>query len=334
VPGPVIVSTTSGSGGAVTSTSLTSIRRALAWRVGPFAVVTTTTAPTGPDALRSVISTTLRDPVGAPGKFDNRYAYITTGANAGQSSRVFPGGFDGPSGTVMLSQPFLAELPVGSSVELLGPLPAVSDGDLFGLNDAIRLALFQLTIMIDMDLTAVAQQIRYPTTSFPWTLRREDIVGVYRPLASGYTAAQSYPQMLNPGSWDFEYDGEAPYLVIPQGFTAGETFFVRVKRPAATWVRTAGTWGGSTTGPVNETDEVAYDAEMIAAVALPICLERLIEHHRGMGEPAMIAHYEQRLAETQLGAAMTRWFRGYRGNGKQRVGAGRDGYSWGTKGWW
>ena len=79
---------------------------------------------------------------------------------------------------------------------------------------------------------------------------------------------------------------------------------------------------------------MAIDAERVAATALPYCLERLVEYFRGKGDAAGVQAYEPRLDEARTTGAIQRWYRGLRGNGRQRVDAVGGRSWWGSKGLW
>lgn len=308
-------------------TALARIRRRLAAMLGRHGVFTTTAASAIGDARRQILCSSLSSSVPGRGQFDGTYLYVVDGAQGeqngapGQQRQIVDGAYHGPIGSLLVDNPYTAALASGVTFEL-SELPAVPYlGIAVGLNTAIKEAAETLPVHVDLDLTFVTDQVRYSLTGLPFPIRDGTIVDVYPPIASGHTAAETQPRPISRGAWSFDLDGEGPYLSLRHGFTAGETFFVRVRRTAASWIKSAGTWGASTVGPVLSADEVLYDERTVATIAYPIALARLVAYHAAVGNAEQASLYDQRLAEAQRAGPLVNWFSRTRGDGVQRAGA-------------
>lgn len=266
-----------------------------------------------------------------------QHVYVATGPEAGHQTRVQSTGTHGPLGLLEIARPTTTAVGSGIEIELSGSLPAVSYGLWPSLNDVVNEALDALPIHKDHSFTWVAQQERYDLSGLAWrTFRREDVLDVYPPIPSGMTAAQTQARPISRGCWDVEYDGELPYLQFRDWCANdGETFFVKIRRPASTWILSGGSWGSSTTGLTSDSQSATYDVDTVVNVALPIACARLAGYWTeqtdlmlGAGNEAGALACERRAKRwadkkdtLAFGAALTRLHRGFRGTGAQRAGA-------------
>lgn len=330
--GPIIISASSTAAGV----ALPLYRRTLAKRLGPAAVYAVTTAATDAEARRHLTIGSLTDDEADPAAYAGHHAYVATGVEAGHQTRVLSTGTRGPLGLIQLARPTATVVAAGSEIELSAAMPSAAYGTWPTLNECVNEALDALPLVIDHDLTWVAAQVRYDLSDLAWrTFRRDDVVDVYRPIASGLTAAETLARPITRSAWSVQYDGEAPYLQFRGwGAAGGDTFFVRLRRPASSWINNGG-WGSSTTGLTSDTMAAVYDVDTVVNVALPIACGRLERYWQERAERLLdagdepgaavaakrAARWAERRAEDGRGSAYARWYRGYRGDGRQRIGA-------------
>lgn len=315
--GPIIVP----SGSAPSSVVRSLYRRSLMKRLGPGVVYTTTSVSTEYEALSHVIVARLINNEGSLERYAGRHLYVATGVQAGHQTCVLSAGSHGPSGLLEVTSPFTTALAAGVEIELSATLPAESYEEWPSLNEIVNETLDALPVHVDSDFTFVARQVRYDLSGLPWRFRREDVLDVYPPIPSGFTAAQILARPISRGLWSVEYDGASPYLQLRTGFADAETFFVRLSRPASSYINSGSAWGDSSTGLTSDTQEALYDVDTVVDAALPIACERLETYWREQGDDAKADRWMKRGDELATGALLARFHRSFQGNGIQRVGA-------------
>lgn len=178
-----------------------------------------------------------------------------------------------PVGYATLARSFATALAPGLAFELHSPLPPVSDDDgLTSMLSFINRACDTMVRPRRVMLNATTNQTRYDLASYGVT-RREQVGAVYAPL----TDSNLEPYPIQEGDWAAREDGEKLLLLLfGAPFGSGQTFSVDLSLPLSAWVRLQGSsWGTSTVGLVNETDEVAGDASEIALAAAYLAYDEL-----------------------------------------------------------
>jgi hypothetical protein len=117
---------------------------------------------------------------------------------------------------------------------------------------------------------------RYTLAAYPWITDELQLVETQgEETVSGLDA---YP--LSGGS-ELRIDADTPYLITGSGIAVGTTFTIDVMRPRSSWIKRGGTWGESTVGLQDDTDECKGSVAQIVTVA-----EYLICRHMENSDPA------------------------------------------------
>lgn len=320
MPVPLIVPTTESGGGAsgTLRASLKAYRRALASALGPFGVYPITGAATGGDAARAILSSGLADDQEARDYFAGSYAYVATGAQAGNQRTVLAESYEGPLGSLLVSSPFAAVLAIGSEVELSSPLPAKRHLNRIGLNDLVNEALRALPVIHRVALVATSESTTgqaaatYRLDSLPFPVR--GVTEVYGPVST----ANGLPRPTGQ-RWSFRQDAHAPTLELTSPFAVGKTFWVDLVRPADTWIKSGAAWGDSTVGLSGDSDLALYDVDTVVNQAKPLAYERLANlfppDSKERAEYLLLARDAHRVAN------WSRFYSSFRRQGGMRVGA-------------
>lgn len=307
--------------------ALEQYRRATTKRIGRGVVYQTTAAATGAERRRHVVVSRLADDEIPLEGLAGLHLYVFDGDEAGHQTRVMSTGTHGPLGLLEMAKRTSTAIASGTTIELSGSLPAVSYLDWPAMNDCVNKALDSLPVHVDVPFEYVTQQVRYDLSDTIWpTFRREDVLDVYPPISSGMTAAQTVARPISRGNWSVEYDGESPWLQLHGwGANDGETFYVRMRRPASTWINNGG-WAASTSGLTADGQEALYDVDRVVAVAAPIACDRLESYWLDRGDEAQAMRWAHKRQEIAGAAVLARIKGAFRSDGRQKVGArGRGG---------
>lgn len=234
-------------------TPLLTYRRDIQSELGPFVVNTTTTAASD---LLSFTCASLVSSNASSSHFQGGWAYLnaTTGANLAACRKIASvAGFDPDAGACTVSRAFATTVTADMGFEISLKVPAITDD--FGVKGVREYLNETMLAQPPIDLLPVsgvtAQSAYDVTTTYPWLVRSDQILGIYFqntndeiPLPTAYT-------------WEWVYDVDTPKLFIPaEPFTTGQTFHLKVRRPAQTWIQqTGGTWMADTDGLQYDTDE-------------------------------------------------------------------------------
>lgn len=169
------------------------------------------------------------------------------------------------TGTITTSDTFSASIASGVTFtiyRLLAPIggDSILPSYLLGINMALRRLWFPDRISI----SGVTSQKHYTvdTTTYPWFTDPERIMWIEYPV----TAADDVPRRLRDTEWDWLADAETRKLYFPGApFKTGETFTVRVYRPANSRLKKNGTW----TDQTSQTSELALYTSGTADEAIP-----------------------------------------------------------------
>lgn len=278
-------------------------RRDVQSELGPFVVTTTTTAAS--DLLAFTCSTLVNANATGGSLFTNSWAYLneTTGPNlAAQRQVVNAGGYDSDTGEVRVARAFATSVGAGVGVELSSTLPAVTDElGTIGVREIVNDVLLSMPPIDLLPITGVTAQSAYDlTATYPWLTDKSQILGVYF-----QHTGDDYPKPTG-HAWSWLYDADAPRLLLPgEPFVTGETFYLKVYRPAQTWVRTGGTWAADTDGLQNDTDEALPLRSVVRAQALTTCY-RMLGSRQGPDEYRDF--YREREAFWSAKAYALRWW--------------------------
>jgi hypothetical protein len=157
-------------------------------------------------------------------------------------------------GKVTCSRNFGAVLPVATTVEIHQKAPVLDELGTVGLHTWINKALQLQDVADTLTIAGVSNQYRYSLAAYPWITQEQQLIAVRGPeYVSGMDS-----DML-PGAGRIRIDADVPYLIIETPVTTGQSFYIDIYRPRSSWIKVGGTWGESTVGLVNETDEATAD---------------------------------------------------------------------------
>ncbi len=254
----------------------------------------------GTDAKRRLVSTDLLDqnlagtgsdtmPTGTSSQFfDGSWIFVPSSR---EQRRVVMAGYipnvaastvvTGTVGTALtgylvLNRPVTNVLPPNTSFEA-HRWPVRDDDRKKGLHTAINEALAQLFVQDRLSLTGLGLTAnRYTLAAYPWITDPGQLVQTnWKEWLSGLD-----PEPLA-GGGELRIDGDTPYLITGSGLATTDTFTIDVMRPRNTWIKRGNTWGESTVGLEDDTDECTGTEGIIVTVA-----EYLICLHMQNSDPA------------------------------------------------
>ena len=253
--------------------SLLVYRRDIQVELGPFAVHTTTTAAAD---LVSFTCSTLVSSNANSAQWKGGWAYLnaSTGANLlGSRMIANEAGLDPDAGSMTVARAFATAVTTSVGVELSSRLPAITDEmGTIGVREVVNDTILTIPPIDLLPVTGVTNQSAYDvTTTYPWLLNKTSILGIYF-----QGVGDDYPKPTG-HRWDWLYDADAPRLLLPsEPYITGETFYLKARRPAQTWVKQTGvTWSADTDGLQYDTDEALPLRQVVRAQALSTCYRLL-----------------------------------------------------------
>jgi hypothetical protein len=287
--------------------SLLAYRRSIAVELGPFVVNSTTTAAS--DSVSFTCSSLVNANANAA-QFQNCWAYLnaTTGANLSACRQIATdSGYDPDAGTFTVARAFSTAVTSGMGFEISSKLPAVTD-DLgtIGVREIVNDVVSSMPPIDLLPVSGVSQSSAYDlTTLYPWLTEKSQILGIYF-----QDVTDDYP-LPTFHHWDWLYDANSPRLLLPsEPFQTGETFYVKARRPANTWVKTGGTWAADTNGLQDDSDEALPLLVVVRAQALSTAY-RMLGSRDGPDEYR--EHYREREAFWTQKAYALRWWTDQKG---------------------
>lgn len=164
-------------------------------------------------------------------------------------------------GYVTLERALGAVVPAATIGELHGH-PVLDDGT-DGVHSLLNRALAVMRHTKTITVTPNGTR-RIEVTSQPW-LTKQSMLGQVLGPAGTYADAMDRTTI---GEALLQIDGEKTYLILPYGPGASDgSLYVDVFMPRKNWIKVSGTWGTSTAGLVNETDECTGNEREITLVA-------------------------------------------------------------------
>lgn len=244
--------------------SLQNYRRALARRLQSLSVVTTTAE----GSTSALIASAL-----AGGLENNRYAQAwvlpVDGPNAGVLRRVGNQALNTSTGQLSVSVPWGTVMPAATEIEIHRLLPPDDHDGWTGLRSILNQALSECWTFQRLPLTGVADQGTYDLSAYGDWLEPDAIHELFGEVQAGALYATPH------GGFGPYRDANTLNLDIAPTLEAGDTAKLAVFRPLDTYIKVAGTWGDSTVGLVNDTDEALINPEALTEVALAVAYEHL-----------------------------------------------------------
>jgi len=232
--------------------------RGVADTLGGFGMFAITEAPSpaDPDARRTLISTELVDEDRDPTAFNDYTVYAADGPLAGQQAAVRRDLFNGTAGRLTTSGQFSAAPTVGQVFEYHARLPRLRHFGEPGLRDILNQAAERLWFEDQLPFTQTAST-RYPAPA--WLTSDRQILHVLEGGSSGVNPA------VSGRSASLVHDSTGAWLQLSS--VPGGPFRVVTRRPHASWIKSGGTWQSSTSGLVDDDDELLADREALVTVA-------------------------------------------------------------------
>ena len=197
-----------------------------------------------------------------------------------------------------MARPMGTAVTAGTVVELHSMLPPLDWDRGEGLHKCINRALMAMPMEYSVSITGAGTKIISLGSTIPWLYRKDQYIGCYDKAADSDSLGRPHPG-INP-EHPFEFSGNTVSLVSDYVFPSGDTFTLKLWRPVGTWIKTGGTWGDSTVGLVNETDECFADPKIVELCATYYAYKTLAKVHRGVGQGA---YYAEQLPEVAALAA-------------------------------
>ncbi|MPZ68607.1 MAG: hypothetical protein GEU71_03670 [Actinobacteria bacterium] len=239
--------------------SLQNYRRQLARRLNSLTVATTTTA--GNAAGSSLVATAL-----AGGLDQNRYrngwVFPVEGDQLGRLRRVGESALNTSTGELSVSVAYPAQIPADVEFEVHLVLPPEDHDGWVGFRSCINDALAECWTTARLALVGVENQPSYELDAYADWLEPEAI----RELWAEATSAD-VNRLTHGGTFPYR-DAENLNLEVQPHLGAGEAAQVEVFRPLDTWIKVGSTWGNSSVGLVNDSDEALINPEPLVQVAL------------------------------------------------------------------
>jgi hypothetical protein len=272
------------------SVTFQALRRLVANQIEPESWAPGLTTATG----STILVTASRFATSAPDEhaLDGGWLYFCDGALAGEEVTIAPVGL-GSSGDIDTSGAFSAATPSGANFEVHFRYPVTRPtGSPWraGYRDMLNDALHRLWIEDYLSVSGVSGQARYllDLVTYPWLADRpkDRVFDIYDPRD-----ATSNVRSVSSAIWHIDDDAEAPELVFDSGgYNTGDTFFLKVARPAWTRIKIAGVWTDLTPSSLNngveglyaDTNETHAIPEHVLAFAITDSM-----NHLGMRQPAI-----------------------------------------------
>lgn len=283
-------------------TALLVYRRDIQSEMGLFVVNTTSTASSD---LVSFTCASLVSANASESYFKGGWAYLnaSTGANlAAQRKIAADSGFDPDNGSVTVARAYSTIVTASMGFEISFKVPAITDElGVKGVREYLNDTLLAIPPIDLLPVSGVTSQTAYDvTTAYPWLTRRDQILGIY------FQNPEDEIPMPASVRWDWSYDVDTPKLVLTgEPYITGETFYIKARRPALTWVQTGGTWGADTDGLQNDTDQALPLRSVVKAQTL-MSVYRWLGAQDGPGEYR--DHYREREAFWSSKAYALRWW--------------------------
>lgn len=188
-----------------------------------------TFATTSDGTSTSLICSKLANTRLAASELSDMWALIESGACAGQVGTLKT--LTRATGAVSFHNTLTTSVLSGVTFSLYRLLPPTRTDVLPGWLTVLNQSLRRLWVPDTISFSGTTGLIHYPvdTDAYPWWTDGGRIIAVRYPV----TGADDVPRELPRQSWSWVSDGETRYLQIPSApFRTGETFTVRVYRPA------------------------------------------------------------------------------------------------------
>jgi hypothetical protein len=240
--------------------SLQNVRRILARALHSLTLVTTTLA--GRSDGTSVIAPRLATAVDANRHF-HTWVLPVNGLSGGEISRVRDeNALNLTSGELMVAPAFSEQIASGVDVEVHRLLPPDDDDGWTGLRTCVNDALRECWTPARLSITGVEGQPSYSLAAYEDWLDTDAVLELRR------QALDSTLNAFATGSFDTVRSADSLTLQVSPTLPGADASTLEVFRPADTWIKVGGVWATSTTGLVNDSDEMLLNPDLVVTVAL------------------------------------------------------------------
>lgn len=263
----------------------------------------TSTSVDATDAARQIISTALIDDTANTQRYAFHHVYALDGALLGQQRVVRQAGFTPSTGTLTLSRAFGSTPQGGVNWAMTSRFPIIRQGMRPGLVDFVNRALSEMAVEDYITVSGVTGQIRYslPTSTNWWILDRGRVLDLWAPYPNSTDRRE-----IDSRAWTILFDGETPVLQISSEYDTGDTFELRVMRPANSRLKTGGAWTDQAS-PVaalsSDTEEALPPVRDVAAVAAEHAYKSMMQY----GPSESVADWERKYRTQRSLARSIRW---------------------------
>lgn len=268
-----------------------------------------TASSTSADGLSVVCSSLITSTTGLNQRYGGQWLFgIAGGSNealSGIQREISPTGYDATTGKLTVIRAFGSTPQTGHKWELYPRLPAIQDDKgKKGLREIINEALSFMVCEDEISIAGVTSQTKYQIdlTTYPWLRERNRLQAIRMPRPNTNDLI-----LEDPTYWDLLPDGEKLYLQIRSGtFQTGETFFLKVQRPANSRLASGGVWTDQSSleaGLSAQTDEAIPSINDVVAVARAIAFDYL----SAKGPDDQAAWWAKKAEEASVGAGLVKW---------------------------
>lgn len=258
--------------------SLTTARQKLALETGPSGVFTATAGSTTTATCTAAFQSTEL-PASA---LAYAWVFVPGISTTNRQRRVKADGLNASTGVITLDGALGGAIANGTVIEITTVLPSVRDASasngaawIPGLHECLNRGLDRLLVtQSDYALALTNGQYDYPLPAF-LNNRPERLLRVLQLNATG----TGYVDAAERGhAWEVREgaNGSVLHFVNPYRFSGSFSNRLVVRRPASGFIRVGGTWGDSTIGLVNESDECGVDLDelMVSAKVFTFLAQR------------------------------------------------------------
>lgn len=237
----------------------------LAEQCGEYGSFSTTSLGT----TTTLISTSFVNSTLSSTELTTMWVLCESGSNAGEVRRVTPSGLNTSTGTITVAEAFTNAVASGVTFSLYGHLPPFRRLNRAGYREAINQALRLISVQDVLTISGITGTEHYliNQAGYPWWTAPDRVIAVENPLDADGNLTGELPY----NQWDWRAVGELLYLHLPGApYKTGESFTVRLYRPANTLLKVAGAWvdqTAQTSGLSGLTDEAIPDVADVTPVA-------------------------------------------------------------------
>lgn len=231
--------------------TLAAYRQALAAALGDGAVYSIASATATTATIGGLIDSSSN---ASTHRYDRHWIHAPTNAGIGQTRIIKAGTYVASTGTVTIQVAWGSNPAVSAPVEITSLFPAEQDtmSDETSYRTLINRALGRMVMPDRLSVSITTDDSYSLATWQAWLDRPARLMRVLEPaVISGRQPTDAAWR-----GWQLVLNAELPLLTFDAPFAAATgNLTLEALRPASTWIESSGTWGESTVGLANDTDE-------------------------------------------------------------------------------